>query len=296
VLDLETVGRDWLQEYTGRQMANVILYGATNAFEWSPNLHYSLSMAEPIGAGRFLNSQELGDLAPVFAFPGRVSGPALELLGGGETWAENLKRALTAFGGSGMLPAAARTAERAEKGLRDRAGRKLELPGGREVFTPFELAEMTFGLEPTVVAEARRQERSISLADVAKAGPKTYFVRRLADALERENEAAFNRIVTEEIPKWNTDRMVWVGPQRGGTYREITAVMGKRSRLPKALQQRVDITWDDLARVLRDRQREAQDRQLRGVRRSVRPYVEGMQERYGGDEVPSPEEVFGVAP
>jgi hypothetical protein len=131
---------------------------------------------------------------------------------------------------------------------------------------------------------------------VAKAGPKSYFVHRLADALERENEAAFNRIVTEEIPKWNTDRMVWVGPQRGGTYREITAVMGKRSRLPKALQQHIDITWDDLARVLRDRQREAEDRQMRGVRRSVRPYVEGMQERYGGDEVPTPEELIGIAP
>jgi hypothetical protein len=296
VLDLETVGREWLQEHTGRRMANVILYGATNAFEWSPNLHYSLSMAEPVGAGRFLNSQDIGDLAPVFAFPGRVSGPALELLGGGETWAENMKRALIAFGGSGILPAAARTSERAEKGLRDRAGRRLELPGGRGAFTPFELAEMTLGLEPTVIAEARRQERSISLANVAKAGPKTYFVRRLVDALEREDEAAFNRIVNEEIPKWNTDRMLWVGSRRDGTFREITAVMAQRSKLPKALQQSVDITWDDLSRVLKERQREAEDRQMRGVRRSVRPYVEEMQERYRGDEVPTPEEVFGVAP
>jgi hypothetical protein len=302
VLDLETVGREWLQEHTGRRIANVILYGATNAFEWSPNLHYSLSVAEPVGAGRFLNSQDLGDLAPVFAFPGRVSGPALELLGGGETWAENVKRALIAFGGSGVFAGAARASERAETGLRDRAGRKLELPGGREAFTPFELVEMTFGLEPTVIAEARRQERSISLADVAKAGPKAYFVGRLVDALGREDEAAFNRIVTEEIPKWNIERMLWmgpgmrVGPRREGTYREITAIMGKRSSLPKALQQNVDITWDDLSRVLKERQREAEDRQLRGVRRSVRPYVEEMQESYRGDEVPTPEDLFGVAP
>ena len=72
--------------------------------------------------------------------------------------------------------------------------------------------------------------------------------------------------------------------------------MGKRSSLPKALQQSVGITWDDLARVLRDRQREAEDRQLRGVRRSVRPYVEGMQERYRGDEFPTPEDLVGVDP
>jgi hypothetical protein len=297
VLDLETVGRDWLQEHTGRQMANVILYGATNAFEWSPNLHYSLSMGEPVGAGRFLNSQELGDLAPVFAFPGRVSGPALELLGGGETWFENMKRALIAFGGGGMLAGAARASERAEKGLRDRAGRKLELPGGREMLTPDELLQMTLGLEPTVVAEAQRQERSISLADVAKAGPKAYFVHRLADALERGDEQVFDRIVNEEIPKWNRDRMLWVGPRREGTYREITAVMAKRSKLPKALQQSVDITWDDLSRVLSDRQREAEERQLRGVRRSARPYVEEMQERHRGeDEIPSPEELLESLP
>ena len=218
------------------------------------------------------------------------------MLGGGETWAENMKRALIAFGGSGILPAAARTSERAEKGLRDRAGRRLELPGGREAFTPFELAEMTLGLEPTVIAEARRQERGISLANVAKAGPKAYFVRRLVDALEREDEAAFNRIVNEEIPKWNTDRMLWVGSRRDGTFREITAVMAQRSKLPKALQQSVDITWDDLSRVLKERQREAEDRQMRGVRRSVRPYVEDLQESYRGDDVPTPEELIGIAP
>jgi hypothetical protein len=47
---------------------------------------------------------------------------ALELLGGGETWAENMKRALIAFGGSGMLPAAARTMERAERSAGPRGG------------------------------------------------------------------------------------------------------------------------------------------------------------------------------
>jgi hypothetical protein len=176
------------------------------------------------------------------------------------------------------------------------------LPGGREDFTLPELIEMTFGLEPTVVAEARRQERSISLADVAKAGPKSYFVRRLVDALEREDEAAFNRIVTEEIPKWNTDRMLWVapgvrvGPRREGTYREITAIMAQRGKLPKTLRESVDITWDDLARVLRERQSEGEERQLRGVRRSVRPYVEEMQERYRDEEVPTPEELFELSP
>jgi predicted solute-binding protein len=69
-----------------------------------------------------------------------------------------------------------------------------------------------------------------------------------------------------------------------------------RRQLPKALQQRVDIAWDDLARVLGECQREAEDRQMRGVRRSVRPYVDEMQERYGVEEIPTTEELIEVSP
>jgi len=69
-----------------------------------------------------------------------------------------------------------------------------------------------------------------------------------------------------------------------------------RRRLPKALQQRVDIAWDDLARVLGECQREAEGRRMRGVRRSVRPYVDEMQKRYGVEEIPTTEELIEVSP
>jgi hypothetical protein len=35
---------------------------------------------------------------------------------------------------------------------------------------------------------------------------------------------------------------------------------------------------------------------MRGVRRSVRPYVDEMQERYGVEEIPTTEELIEVSP
>jgi hypothetical protein len=301
VLDFEQVTRDWLQEHAGERLGDAVMYGAPQVYDWAPDLHGSMSMGEPLGVTRFAETGKLTDLAPVFAFPGRVGPAALELLGGGETWAEDIKNALVSFGGSGGFPALAKAEQAAREGIRTRPttthpkGKRLPLPGGREDLTPFELVEMAVGFNPVSVSKARRQERSIQLTGIAKAGPKSYFLQRLKRAFLDDDEKVFDRIVDEEIPKWNSDRMLWIGSPREGTYREISVALRKRSQIPERLRGNVDITWDDIVSVLKTEAEDPEQRQLKGVRRSVRPHVEELQDRYRG-EPPDPEEVFGVAP
>jgi len=63
-----------------------------------------------------------------------------------------------------------------------------------------------------------------------------------------------------------------------------------RRQLPKALQQRVDIA---LGRPGTSARRNVSARRkigkMRGVRRSVQPYVDEMQERCGVEEIPTTE-------